>query len=198
MARDPRTFTPKKAAEEIGCSSDTIRRYCSLYRRHLSDGATPASGRPRTLTAVDVHLLKIAKAQTEAGLSVEDVDDLLSTVAIPEDVIEDQEAGEAAIVPAAASDEGVGYAVLRQMATALDRLEAKEERLARIEADIEAKATLLAQVEADIADLKARVDQPAAPAPRPSTWAAYGPYIIGVAVVAGIILAVALIVALLM
>jgi len=149
------------------------------------------------LTAVDIHILKIAKAQTEAGLTVEEVDDLLATVAIPEEMVIEPEDDEAAIVPAPTSDEGVGVALLRQMATALDRLEAKEARLAKVEADLESRAAQLARLEADIADLKAAVEtRPQAPAPRPSPWAVYGPYIIGVAVVAGVIVAVALVVAL--
>lgn len=197
MTRDVRTLTPKKAAEEIGCSSDTIRRYCALYKRHLSDSATPSPGRPRMLTAVDIYILKIAKAQTEAGLTVEEVNDILSTVAIPEEVVDEQEAGEVATMPAPANDEGVGYALLRQMATTLDRLEAKEVRLAKVEADIEEKTALLARLQDDIASLKTRVEtQSAAPALRPSPWATYGPYITGIAVVIGVILAVALVVAL--
>lgn len=197
MARDVRTFTPKKAAEEIGCSPDTIRRYCALYKRHLSEGATPAPGRPRSLTAVDIYILKIAKAQTEAGLTIEEIDDILSTVAIPEEVVGEQEAGEVTRMPAPASDEGVGYALLRQMATTLDKLEAKEARLAKVEADIEEKTALIARLQSDIDNLKAKVEtQSAAPTPRPSPWATYGPYIIGIAVIAGVILAVALVVAL--
>ncbi len=197
MVRNLRTFTPKKAAEEIGCSSDTIRRYCALYKRHLSDSATPTPGRPRMLTAVDIYILKTAKAQTEAGLTIEEIDDILSTVAIPEEVVDEQKAGEVATMPAPASDEGVGYALLRQMATALDKLEAKEARLAKVEADLEEKATLLARLQDDVANLKTRIDtQSAAPALRPLPWAVYGPYITGIAVVAGVILAVALVVAL--
>jgi len=149
------------------------------------------------LTAVDIYILKIAKAQTEAGLTVEEVNDILSTVAIPEEVVDEQEAGEVATMPAPANDEGVGYALLRQMATTLDRLEAKEVRLAKVEADIEEKTALLARLQDDIASLKTRVEtQSAAPALRPSPWATYGPYITGIAVVIGVILAVALVVAL--
>jgi DNA-binding transcriptional MerR regulator len=149
------------------------------------------------LTAVDIHILKIAKAQTEAGLTIEEVDGILSTVAIPEEVVDAPEGDDVAIVPAPASDEGVGLALLRQMTTALDRLEAKEARLAKVEADMEEKTALLARLQGEIADLKTRVEsQPAAPAPRPSPWAAYGPYIVGIAIIAGVILTVALVVAL--
>lgn len=197
MARDPGTFTPKKAAEEIGCSSDTIRRYCTLYKRHLSDSATPAPGRPRMLTAVDVYLLKVAKQATEAGATVDEVDDMLATVAIPEGVVDVQEADEVATLPAPTGDVPEGFALLRQMATTLEKLEAREARLAKVEADIEEKSTLLARLQADIEELRTAVEsQSAAPAPRPSPWAAYGPYIVGVAVIAGVILAVALVVAL--
>lgn len=195
MARSPSTFTPKKAGEEIGASADTIRRYCQLYRRHLSEGATPAPGRPRVLTAVDVHLLKLAKKATEAGSTVEEVDQLLETVAIPESLIAgegDDQVGET--LPATTAVEaGEAVALLRQMASTLERLATQGDRLASLEDQVGELRRLVSDLSA--APTPASVASP--PAPKPSPWAAYLPFAAAVAVVVVAILVIALIVALL-
>lgn len=151
MARSPSTYTPKKAGDIIGCSADTIRRYCSLYGHHLSDGATPLPGQSRILTEEDLHLLGIAKRETEYGRTIEEIDDLLSTVALPESlaIVEDEAIVETSPeVPEA-------LALLRQMATALEKIEAKEERVAKLEADVE---TLRASIASEEKPSKARSD----------------------------------------
>ena len=192
MARSPRTFTPKKAGEEIGASADTIRRYCQLYRRHLSEGATPSPGKSRVLTTIDVYLLKLAKQATESGSTVEEVDSLLASVAIPEDLVagdDGVEGDEGETLPATTGDQvsESALALLRQMASTLDRLEARDRRFDQ-----------LAQ---EVADLRRVIEsQPSTPAvetPKRSPWSAYLPYVIAVAVVVVAILAIALVVALL-
>lgn len=209
MARSPRTFTPKKAGEEIGASADTIRRYCQLYRRHLSEGATPSPGKSRVLTAVDVYLLKLAKQATEAGSPVEEVDQLLSTVALPEDLVAGEEGegetrdGEAQLAPVGEAPEAV--ALLRQMAATLERLATQGERLASLEDQVVAKEARLVTLEGEVADLRRAVEvaissPPAAvetPKPAAPTWSPYLPYVAAVAVVVLAILAIALVVALL-
>ena len=191
MARSPRTFTPKKAGEEIGASADTIRRYCQLYRRHLSEGATPSPGKSRVLTTIDVYLLKLAKQATEGGSTVEEVDSLLASVALPEDLVVGEEAteGEGETLPATTGDQvsESALALLRQMAATLDRLEARDRRFDQ-----------LAQ---EVADLRRVIESQPSPAPvetpKRSPWSAYLPYVIAVAVVVVAILAIALVVALL-
>ena len=191
MARSPRTYTPKKAGEEIGASADTIRRYCQLYRRHLSEGATPSPGKSRVLTTIDVYLLKLAKQATEGGSTVEEVDSLLASVALPEDLVVGVEAteGEGETLPATTGDQvsESALALLRQMASTLDRLEARDRRFDQ-----------LAQ---EVADLRRVIEsQPPTPAvetPKRSPWSPYLPYVIAVAVVVFVILAIALVVALL-
>ena len=199
MARSPRTFTPKKAGEEINASADTIRRYCQLYRRHLSEGATPEAGKPRLLTSVDIYLLRLAKQSTEAGSTVEEVDTLLASVALPEDLVAGEEAGEGdegETLPATTGEtvSDSALALLRQLATTLDRLEARDRRFDQ-----------LAQ---EIADLRRVMESPpvaSSPAPtvesqpRPAwlAWSPYAPYVVAVAVVVFAILVIALIVALL-
>lgn len=191
MARSPRTYTPKKAGEEIGASADTIRRYCQLYRRHLSEGATPSPGKSRVLTTIDVYLLKLAKQATEGGSTVEEVDSLLASVALPEDLVVGEEAteGEGETLPATTGDQvsESALALLRQMASTLDRLEARDRRFDQ-----------LAQ---EVADLRRVIESQPSPAPvetpKRSPWSAYLPYVIAVAVVVVAILAIALVVALL-
>ena len=193
MARSLSTFAPKKAGEEIGASADTIRRYCQLYRRHLSEAATPSPGRPRVLTAVDVYLLKLAKKATEAGSTVEEVDQLLETVAIPESLIagegEDQ-VGET--LPATTTVEtGEAVALLRQMASTLERLATQGDRLASLEDQVGELRRLVSDLSVAPAPVAS------SPAPKPSPWAPYLPFVLAVAVVVVAILVIALIVALL-
>ena len=190
MARDPRTYTPKKAGEEIGASADTIRRYCQLYRRHLSPGATPEAGRSRVLNQVDVYLLSVAKKATEAGSTVEEVDDILATIAIPEDVIagdDEDQVVETLPAPVESVVSESALALLRQMSATLERLEARDRRFD--------------QLAEEIASLKRVIESPPQSPPvdvRPaSTWSQYLPYMVAVAVVIGAILVIALIVALL-
>lgn len=201
MARSPRTFTPKKAGEEIGASADTIRRYCQLYRRHLSDGATPEAGRPRLLTAIDIYLLRLAKQATEAGSTVEEVDSLLASVALPEDLVAGEEAVEGGdqveTLPAttgeAVSDSAL--ALLRQLATTLDRLEARDRRFDQLAQEIaDLRRVIESQTPATSSPTPISESQP-----RPAwlVWSPYAPYVIAVAVVVLAILVIALIVALL-
>ena len=212
MARSPRTFTPKKAGEEIGASADTIRRYCQLYRRHLSEGATPSPGKARVLTAIDVYLLKLAKQATEAGSTVEEVDTLLASVALPEDLVAGEEGegetrdGEAQLAQVGEAPEAV--ALLRQMAATLERLATQGDRLTSLEDQVVTKEARLVTLEGELADLRRAVEvaissPPAAPAavetPKSAApaWSPYLPYVAAVAVVVLAILAIALVVALL-
>lgn len=182
MARNHRTYTPKKAGETLGVSADTIRRYCQLYRRHLSPGATPESGRSRVLTDVDLYVLRVARQATEAGSSIEEVDDLLASVAIPEDVVGDDQVVETLPAPVESGVSESAIALLRQMSATLERLEARDRRFD--------------QLSEEVAALRRVIESPPASRPAP-TWSAYMPYIVAVAVVVVGILAIALIVALL-
>lgn len=205
MARSPRTYTPKKAGEEINASADTIRRYCQLYRRHLSEGATPDPGRPRLLTAIDVYLLRLAKQATEAGSTVDEVDSLLASVALPEDLVAGEEAvaGETLPIVASPTEAPEAVALLRQMASTLERLATQGDRLASLEDQVGAKEARLTTLEGEVADLRravATATSSPAPAVEPSkrsSWSPYLPYVVAVAVVVFVILAIALVVALL-
>jgi hypothetical protein len=144
------------------------------------------------LTTIDVYLLKLAKQATEGGSTVEEVDSLLASVAIPEDLVVGDEAteGEGETLPATTGDQvsESALALLRQMAATLDRLEARDRRFDQ-----------LAQ---EVADLRRVIESQPSPAPavetpKRSPWSPYLPYVIAVAVVVVAILAIALVVALL-
>lgn len=196
MPSNVRTFTPKKAAEEIGCSSDTIRRYCALFARHLSEGATPQAGRSRLLTQEDVYLLGVAKKQIENGLTVEEVDILLSTVAVPASMV--APAPSEALAPAS-PEVPEALALLRQMTSALDRMEVREGRIAKLEEDSSSKDKRIDQLEGQVEDLREALQALASPAPKPSPspWVAYIPFGVGLAVILLVVAAVALAVAML-
>lgn len=132
MSANPRTFTPKKAAEAVDCSPDTIRRYCGLYSRHLSEGANPPKGKPRLLTSEDVALLRIAKLQTEMGETIEAVDTILESVALD---LPDEEPVELAVVEAPGGN-SEALVLMRQVATSLDRIANQEDRFTRLEEDL--------------------------------------------------------------
>lgn len=200
MARSPRTFTPKKAGEEIGASADTIRRYCQLYRRHLSEGATPEAGKPRLLTAIDIYLLRLAKQATEAGSTVEEVDTLLASVALPEDLVAGEEVVEGDQVETLPATTGEtvsdsALALLRQLATTLDRLEARDRRFDQLTQEI---ADLRRFIESQPPTTRSpTLTSEAQPRPAWLAWSPYAPYVVAVAVVVLAILVIALIVALL-
>jgi hypothetical protein len=146
------------------------------------------------LTAVDVHLLKLAKKATEGGAAVEEVDQLLSTVAIPEALIAGEEDHDSETTSLTATGDQVSESallLLRQMAATLDRLEARDKRYD--------------QLAEEVAELRRLVESPpvaSSPAPvvetpKPSPWVRYLPFVIAVAVVVFVILVIVLVVALL-
>lgn len=126
-------YSPKKAAEALSVSSDTIRRYCGLYGRHLSDGATPAKGKSRILSEEDVFLLRVAKQQTDLGLSVEEVDDFLDSVSIPEAAVAVQEEP---FEVAEVGEAPEALVLMRQVVTSLDRIAAQGDRFDRLEEEV--------------------------------------------------------------
>ena len=85
------------------------------------------------------------------------------------------------------------------MTSALDRIEAKEGRLSKLEEDGATKARRIDQLEDQVEDLRKALQGLASPAPKPSPspWAAYIPYALGMGLILVIVAAVALAVALL-
>lgn len=140
------------------------------------------------LTDVDIYVLRVARQATEAGSSVEEVDDLLASVAIPEDVVGDDQVVETLPAPVESGVSESALALLRQMSATLERLEARDRRFD--------------QLAEEIAAIKKAIESPPDYPPveirRPATtWSAYLPYIVAVGAVAVAILVITLIVALL-
>lgn len=72
------TFTPAQAAKELETDSSTIRRWCGWHSEHLSDGASPAPGGRRLLTAHDMEVLRTVKALRIAGLTTPAINEQLA------------------------------------------------------------------------------------------------------------------------
>lgn len=175
MSANPRIFTPKKAAEEVDCSPDTIRRYCSLYSRHLSEGANPPKGKSRLLTSEDVALLRIAKLQTEMGETIEAVDTILESVVLdlPEEPVE------LAVVEASGGN-SEALVLMRQVATSLDRIANQEDRFTRLEEELR--------------ELRLAVQAQKPEAQKPDfTFGGLSGFVLGVVVVVALVAAVALV-----
>jgi DNA-binding transcriptional MerR regulator len=154
MTPKPQVFTPKQAADQVGCSPDTIRRYAKEFSRHLSEGATPSTGQPRLLTAVDVYLLQLVKQEVDRKTSPAAIHSLLESVALPEALVVEEEgraAGDILTLPSgptlvvdAALDGSDAGALVRRVTSTLATLEAtalsledRDRRIAQAEAQIE-------------------------------------------------------------
>ena len=86
MTPNPNSYTPKQAADLIGCTAQTIRRYTPLFQRHLSEGASPAKGARRELSDLDVYILRRVYVLARDGETMESIDTILDTLTLPEDV----------------------------------------------------------------------------------------------------------------
>lgn len=147
-------YTPKAAADEVGCSPDTIRRYVAEYGPHLSEGASPDPGKPRVLTAVDVFLLKLVKRETDRKTPAEQIHSMLESVAIPEALVAQDEEGDA-LLPLPTSpaptflDSPEAVALVRQLTATLKSNEETGRRVERVEVEVDQLRALvdnLAQV----------------------------------------------------
>lgn len=135
-------YTPKAAAEAVGCSPDTIRRYCAEYGRHLSEGAKPGHGEARVMTAVDVYLLQLIKREVDRKTPSSDIHKLLESVAIPESLLADDDPGEA-LTRATDSTSNVAVfdspdvvALVRQITSSLAAVEGQDRRIGQVETDV--------------------------------------------------------------
>jgi DNA-binding transcriptional MerR regulator len=86
MPSNPNTYSPKQAADLIGCTAQTIRRYTTHFQRHLSEGASPAPGARRELTDLDLYVLRRVFVLARDGETLENIDAILETLTLPEDV----------------------------------------------------------------------------------------------------------------
>lgn len=73
-------LSPSQAAEQIGVSVSSLRRWSSEFAAALSAAASPPSGQRRSYTPADVIILQHAAELLAAGRSVSEVAGILQTV----------------------------------------------------------------------------------------------------------------------
>ena len=114
-------FTVSQAASQLGVSPSSVRRLCSEYVSHLSDGANPGKGSVRKLSEADVQTLSEVIKLKAQGLSVENIRQQLGSMVF-----------HTAIEPARAAQVASGAAIVP--AVVVDSLQAIETRLTALEA----------------------------------------------------------------
>lgn len=84
-------LTPADVANLIGASVASVRRWSSAHAEHLSAGANPPAGMPRTYTRKDVEVLRAVSDLRNQGFSSEAINVRLGdlTVATVEDADEE-------------------------------------------------------------------------------------------------------------
>ena len=85
-------ITPKQAAELLGISVPTLRRWSKQFAGFLSPGARPGKGKHRNYAEGDMAVMARAKGLLEAGLTYQRVVEIL--------VGEGEYPGERSLVPA--------------------------------------------------------------------------------------------------
>lgn len=117
-------LSPHQAAQRIGISVHTVRRWCKDHAPYLSPGASPDMGATRRLTGRDIEVLQeVARLRSTEGLTTSQVNERLAGLVFSE---------ETAIEPAQAAQGGPGGAIVPVVVVeALARI---EERLQRVEA----------------------------------------------------------------
>ena len=71
-------ITPKQAAELLGISVPTLRRWSKQFTSFLSPGARPGKGKHRSYTQGDMAVMARAKGLLEAGLTYQRVAGILA------------------------------------------------------------------------------------------------------------------------
>ncbi len=183
-----KNFSPQEAADLLTAagykvSSDTVRRMCERYGRHLSPSANPEPGTPRRLTAEDVAILRAARAYRDQGLDTEQIDDQLSQLVLDEPV-------DVPTLPAEAAPElPEPLLILQRMAATLERTTGALERLENVISQQADQEERIARLERENERLRM-----AAPPPAPSPWllVAIGAFVSALVVLAIVALALAM------
>ena len=71
---------PSRAAEQIGVSVQTLRRWSGVFAAALSPEASPPKGQRRSYTPSDMLLFRHAQELLASGRSVEETANILQTV----------------------------------------------------------------------------------------------------------------------
>jgi hypothetical protein len=84
---DQATVTPHEAAQLVGTTVHSIRRWCAWHNAHLSPSAHPGTNAPRRLTPRDVEVLKAVRDLRLQGLATPAINDRLASMAFPDEAI---------------------------------------------------------------------------------------------------------------
>ena len=78
------TYSPGEVAKQLGCSVQTIRRWCNTFYPYLSEGASPPTGQRRKLTPNDVEVLKRVHELAGRGFTFAQIAPMLEHTPEPE------------------------------------------------------------------------------------------------------------------
>lgn len=156
------TYRPVDAAEVLGVSTSTLRRWAQDFGEHLSASAAPDAGSRRRFTARDIAVLRHAKALLDARNATPVVNDLLRL----ED-FGDMEADQAAEAPTKATPAQdastalvslLGSQVITTQADQAQRINAQDARLTALEGQVADLRVLVARLEALVEALSRQQD----------------------------------------
>lgn len=146
------TYRPVDAAELLGVSTSTLRRWAQDFAEHLSASASPDAGSRRRFTTRDIAVLRHAKALLDARNATPAVNDLLRLEDFGD--LEADQAAEAPATPPQAQDAStalvslLGSQVITAQADQAQRVTYLEQRLASVESQLADLRVLVARLEA--------------------------------------------------
>jgi len=88
------TLAISEAAETIGVTIHSLRRWCEWHMAYLSPGANPVAGQPRRLTGVDIEVLRHVKALRSEGLQTVAINEQLAGLTFAEIDMDGHRAGD--------------------------------------------------------------------------------------------------------
>lgn len=80
-----KTYKPADIAKELNVSTNTIRGWCNQFSDHLSDRATPQSGRERVITSLDRTVLHYIAGLRNDGFTYDEIASRLAETTFTED-----------------------------------------------------------------------------------------------------------------
>jgi DNA-binding transcriptional MerR regulator len=101
------TLAISEAAETVGVTIHSLRRWCEWHGAYLSPGANPAAGQARRLTGVDIEVLRHVKALRSAGLQTIAINEQLAGLTFAEIDTEDHGTSDSGEIAPAAAQAGL-------------------------------------------------------------------------------------------
>ena len=78
------TLAVSEAAEAVGVTIHSLRRWCEWHATHLTPGANPTPGHARRLSGVDIEVLRHVKSLRDEGLQTIAINEHLATLTFAE------------------------------------------------------------------------------------------------------------------